>query len=1251
MPPVPRRRRPLAAMAAGVVALAAVGAATVSATAATAAPSATGYTVTIGSTGNYPYPTDTPASPFIDKDGTFHFQQSAALYGPDVTLSNPRSWYFFTGTDFDTATPDNALDESADPANSVDKNNDTTWRCNNSQTGLSATPSSGYPENNYCDLVGTWVDPDTGDWYGLVHNEFTGNPFGDPLHYDAIDYAKSTDQGHTWTIEGHAITSPYSTTRNDTTAFPNQTYDYGDGDPRLFVDTASGYFYVYYGSRIVNKPNTGGKENDGLAHVARAPISGKMASGTWQKWYNGTWTQPGVGGQESNMVPVDGTNYNGYTPPSSDYNPALAGTVEQQVANGTMPSKSPLFIMNISYDAYLGLYVGEPEEPNVDVSLPQQFYVTDSLATQKWHLAGDSGSLAAIPYYHWMVDSANLTSSTIIGKTFRSYCSIGCYNSQSGSTVDVTLDSVAPAGPAFVRGTTYQIANENGRVLAQVSGGTATTSLAAGTGSDLEGWSFTGLGDGSYQIANAATGQLLGVDSSTTAGRAWGAALTATPVPAGGPNLGQQWFVIPGATGDGTYHLVNRYSGLTIGMSKDTSRLSETTPVRSWTDTTGSSVGGKRTPGEQTLTVMPVGTVHLVNPGNQTGELGAPVSIQLNATETGGQPVTFSATGLPAGVSMSSTGLVSGTPTSTTFSPAAVTVTATAGTASASVSFTWAVNRTMNATSSLSTGGMSLTDPGLGYTSEVQLTTGHPDASADQLWKFTQQSDGSYELRIGSNMCATVQNTAAGTAVNQFQCSVDSNNNLSAYQRWFLTPLPNGLYTITSVRSGLLLTTSSSADGATVTQEPNTNSPQQQWNLPTVNIKLDSILSGVHTLTASGMALDDPAGSTTAGTQLTTSTPTQGADQDWQLISQTDGTYELANSVSGLCATVDNAFLSVGTAILQQPCDGSPQQDWMATTQTNGTYTLTPDSNGNGLSLATASAADGALVTQQPPAPSSAFQQWTIGTANPVPGGTHTLSAAGLALTDPGGAYTALATGAGNGGPDRNWQFLQQSDGSYELVNSTSSLCATVNNGSSDAGAVVNQYQCNGSTNQTWTLTQLPSGSYTVTSVRSGLVLTTSADGTTVTQQPNEGSPQQQWTIGFPSPVPSGRSLTSGALALDNPGGGQTPNTALTAVNATGGAERSWQFVLQSDGSYELVNGASGLCVTVNNGSVDPNAVINQYQCKSAGNQRWTLTPLANGSYTVTSVRSGLALTTSTDGTTVTQQPNTGSPQQQWRIA
>nr|WP_241741139.1 RICIN domain-containing protein [Streptomyces sp. L2] len=584
-------------MAAAAVALALGGGTPSPASAATPV-----YDVTVGTPVPFANPTDTPATPFTDRDGTFHYQQSAALYG----AADPRSWDFYTGTDFDTATFDDRLSKAVNPADPDDRNDDTTWRCDNSPTGREATyaPSgSGYAQKNYCDLSGVWIDPDTGDWYGLVHNEFTPQPFGDGLHYDAIDYAVSTDRGRTWTIEDHVLTSPYSTKRGDTTAFPNQTYSYGDGDQRLFVDTASGYFYVYYGSRIVDKK---GGWKAFYEHVARAPISAKMAPGSWRKWYDGSWSQPGTGGKESNLVPVDAGHPTGYTPAADEYDPANTGTAAEQIAAGKMPPTSPLFVMNIAYDAYLGLYIGEPQAVDQSGDSPQYFYATDDLAHPKWRRIGDTGGYTDASWYRWFLDGANRTGSAVVGRTFRSYCSFGCSNGAYGEYVDVTVDSSGRSAPPVRTGTAYRIAGGAGRVLAAARHGSATTSVAAGTRSARAVWTFTPTGDGAFTIADARH-HLLGVDSSAASGRAWGARPTVTPATAGGPAVGQQWFVIPSASHDGTCRLVNRYSGLTLGLSATPGRQAETTPVRSWTDHSGSPVGAGRTAAEQTLTLIPAG--------------------------------------------------------------------------------------------------------------------------------------------------------------------------------------------------------------------------------------------------------------------------------------------------------------------------------------------------------------------------------------------------------------------------------------------------------------------------------------------------------------------------------------------------------------------------------------------------------------------------------------------------------------------
>ncbi|MGY0020163.1 RICIN domain-containing protein [Streptomyces sp. YJ-C3] len=571
------------------------------------------YTVSVGTKGPWTHPDDSPAATFIDKDGSFHYQSAHALYGAD----DPREWTFYSGKDFDAAARDGELSDAVNPANADDRNDDTTWRCNNSPTGRESTyapDTSHYAQKNYCDLMGVWVDSDSGDWYGLVHNEFTPSPYGDGLHYDAIDYAVSKDRGRTWDIKDHVLTSPYSTKRGDSAAFPHETYYYGDGDPRLFVDTASGYFYVFYNSRVIPKGGVPGGWTDGSrAHVARAPMSGKMAPGSWRKWYDGAWSQPGPGGLESNMEPVDAGHPTGYTAVAHDYDPDNPGSVAEQQKAGTLPAKSDLLTMNVAYDAHLGLYIGQPEAITQDSNEPQRIYATDDLATQKWRLLGDTGAYKTGSWYRWFLDPVNRTGSTIVGKTFRSYCSFQCSNGASGEYYETVIDTTAPAAPVTT-GKAHTIASGDGRFLAQVSGGSATTSATGGGTSALSQWIFTSDGDGSYRIANASTGRLLGVDATGDAGRAWGAKPTVTAAPAGGPTVGQQWFVVPGKTTDGTatgtYRLVNRYSGLVIGLSDDPARTAETTPTRAWTDSTGGPVGGARTADEQTLTLTAVASAH-----------------------------------------------------------------------------------------------------------------------------------------------------------------------------------------------------------------------------------------------------------------------------------------------------------------------------------------------------------------------------------------------------------------------------------------------------------------------------------------------------------------------------------------------------------------------------------------------------------------------------------------------------------------
>jgi hypothetical protein len=88
-------------------------------------------------------------------------------------------------------------------------------------------------------------------------------------------------------------------------------------------------------------------------------------------------------------------------------------------------------------------------------------------------------------------------------------------------------------------------------------------------------------------------------------------------------------------------------------------------------------------------------TITVTNPGAQTNNSGTAITpLQIVATDTDtSQVLTYSATGLPTGLSINATtGVISGTPTTTTGSPFSVTVTVTdTSGASGSAAFTWTI--------------------------------------------------------------------------------------------------------------------------------------------------------------------------------------------------------------------------------------------------------------------------------------------------------------------------------------------------------------------------------------------------------------------------------------------------------------------------------------------------------------------------------------------------------------------------------
>jgi cellulose 1,4-beta-cellobiosidase len=157
-------------------------------------------------------------------------------------------------------------------------------------------------------------------------------------------------------------------------------------------------------------------------------------------------------------------------------------------------------------------------------------------------------------------------------------------------------------------------------------------------------------------------------------------------------------------------------------------------------------------------------TVTVTNPGTQSGTVGKAVSLQISATDSGsGQTLTYSATGLPAGLSISSSGLITGTPTASGSS--SVTVTAKDGTgASGSASFTWNVS-----TSGGGTNTVTVANPGTQTStvgSAVNLQISATDSGSGQTLTYSATGlPAGLSIASGTGVISGTPTTAATSSV------------------------------------------------------------------------------------------------------------------------------------------------------------------------------------------------------------------------------------------------------------------------------------------------------------------------------------------------------------------------------------------------------------------------------------------------------------------------------------------------------
>jgi hypothetical protein len=343
-------------------------------------------------------------------------------------------------------------------------------------------------------------------------------------------------------------------------------------------------------------------------------------------------------------------------------------------------------------------------------------------------VGGTSGAAPTWAGFTALADASSYCAGTPIGFANPVLYDAAASN-YSGNFDDITSGNNDYNGTKlYPAGTAYDMASglgtPKGAPLAQaVCGGGTTTNTVT----------VTNPGNQTGTVGTAANVQMSATDSQSGQTFTW----SATGLPAGLSISSSAGLISGTPTTAGTY-------SVTV-TAKDTTGASGSASFN-WT--INSAVGN---------------TVTVSNPGNQTGTVGSAASLQVSATDSAsGQTFSWSATGLPAGLSInSSSGLISGTPTTAGTSSVTVTAKDTTG-ASGSASFSWTINSKAANTVTVSKPGSQTGT--VGTAASVQMSATDSASGQTFTWSATGLPAG-LSINSSSGLISGTPTTAGTSSV------------------------------------------------------------------------------------------------------------------------------------------------------------------------------------------------------------------------------------------------------------------------------------------------------------------------------------------------------------------------------------------------------------------------------------------------------------------------------------------------------
>ena len=492
------------------------------------------------------------------------------------------------------------------------------------------------------------------------------------------------------------------------------------------------------------------------------------------------------------------------------------------------------------------------------------------------------------------------------------------------------------------------------------------------------------------------------------------------------------------------------------------------------------------------------------------------------------------------------------------------------------------------------------------------------NATGAQRWRVTHDEDGFVIIAgVGSGKALDVAagQSKAGANVQIF----DANG--TAAQKWIAIPDGDAFKLVSALDGNLVLDVAagSTQDGANVQIYTDNGTTAQRFSFISTDAEVepceDILPDGWFSLSPAsvpGQAVDIAAASSSNGANAQVYAANQTLAQLFEFV-YADGFYLVRNAASGKVLDVAGGDVVPGANV--QQWDGSaanPNQLFSAVENDDGTWSLV--NKATGLFLA--------------------------------------VDGSNLVVSGDGGAASRFTL-------TEQVNLLAQGIYAIEAASDTSFVLDLASASTSDAAAI-QLYRSNGTFAQRWYIAPVEGkdNTYTIESLSSAKYLTATGQNA-VAQRSAANDASQQWV-----PVLRGGSVAFVSAAHPNRAlsFGQAANGSALVLSdySAGSANQGFKLVSTSpvlaDGTYFVRSVLNpGAVLDVANGSSSSGANVQIFQNNGSGAQKWNIARNGDGSYTVVNAASGKALDVSAgqavSGANVQQYAKNGSDAQKWYIS